>query len=376
MIAACDLVKRYDGLAALRGLSLTVGRGAFAAVVGPSGCGKTTLLKLLAGFEAPDSGRLHIDGRDMAGVSPAARPTRMMFQNLALFPHRTVAENIAFPLRMARRPRAEVARRTRAALARVHLAEAMGARYPDQVSGGERQRVALARALISEPAVLLLDEPLSALDANLKRALREDIRALHRAGGTSFVYVTHDLDEALDLADRVHVLRDGVCVQAGPPEDIYHRPADVFVATFTGDVNTLPVTVPVPVTVAGSAADRTVQGVGLPARTVPQARLAPGVGVGPAWLLVRPERLRFLAPADADAPWTLAGTVAGVSLRGGALRYRVNVPVLGKTLRLDHVGASGQAPGVGEAVRIGFGVEDIHVVPAGELNAIQNGMPV
>lgn len=243
IIEADAIEKSYGENKALDRVSLQVAHGSFLALVGPSGCGKTTLLKMLAGFEEPTGGSLRMSGQSMAGVPPQERPARMVFQRLALFPHRTVAENIGFPLKVGSHARADIRRRVGEMMAMMRLDEAYRHRYPAQLSGGEQQRVALARAIISEPDVLLLDEPLSALDAKLKKSLQAELKHLHREMGTTFVHVTHDLEEAMVLADRICVMRAGNAVQLGRPSDIYYRPLDSFVAGFIGETNLIPVQV-------------------------------------------------------------------------------------------------------------------------------------
>lgn len=221
---------------ALDGLSFQVVAGEFFSLLGPSGCGKTTLLRLISGFEAPDSGEILVQGCSMAGVPPQARPVNTVFQNYALFPHLNVFDNVAFGLRMKKVPRAELQRRVAEVMDLTHIVE-LGCRMPDQISGGQKQRVALARALVNEPAVLLLDEPLAAIDAKLRGQLQADLRAVQRQLRTTFVYVTHDQDEALALSDRVAVLNRGKLVQIGTPQEIYERPRSKFVAQFLGGCN-------------------------------------------------------------------------------------------------------------------------------------------
>jgi putrescine transport system ATP-binding protein len=229
------LTKRFGATRALDGLELAVRQGEFLALLGGSGSGKSTLLRLVAGFEAPDAGSIRIAGRDMAGLPPAARPCAMMFQSYALFPHLSVAENVGYGLR-----RAGVfsLARVEELLALVGLA-GFGARRPAQLSGGQQQRVALARALARKPPLLLLDEPLAALDAGLRAQTGAELRRLQRETGTSFVMVTHDQGEALALADRIAVLAGGRVAQIGPPEEVYRRPATRFVAEFLGAANIL-----------------------------------------------------------------------------------------------------------------------------------------
>jgi spermidine/putrescine transport system ATP-binding protein len=218
------------------GVSLAVGAGEFFSLLGPSGCGKTTLLRLIAGFEAPEAGQILVQGQSMAGVPPQGRPVNTVFQNYALFPHLDVSENVAFGLRMKKVPRAELERRVERVMEATHIAD-LRARIPDQISGGQKQRVALARALVNEPAVLLLDEPLAAIDAKLRGTLQAELRALQRELGTTFVYVTHDQDEALALSDRIAVMNHGRIVQLGTPQEIYERPKTKFVADFLGGCN-------------------------------------------------------------------------------------------------------------------------------------------
>ncbi|MCD2172283.1 ABC transporter ATP-binding protein [Rhizobium sp. C4] len=229
---------RYDRFQALNAVSFSARRGELVTLLGPSGCGKTTLLRAIAGFIPLDSGRIEIDGRDMAGLSPERRDTAMCFQSYALFPHLTVADNIGFGLRQKRLSSAEIADRVSAVAAQVRLSAQLE-RLPAQLSGGQQQRVALARAMAVRPGVMLFDEPLSNLDAKLRDQVRAEIRALQRAQGFTAVYVTHDQAEALAMSDLVVVMRAGVVEQMGTPEDIYRRPANRFVADFIGTANIL-----------------------------------------------------------------------------------------------------------------------------------------
>jgi putative spermidine/putrescine transport system ATP-binding protein len=235
-IALRRVVKRFGAVAAADGVTLDVAPGEFCTLLGPSGSGKTTVLKLIAGFEATDEGEIHIAGRDMAAVAAFRRNIGVVFQNYALFPHMTVGQNIAFPLEMRRHGRAEREAAVERALALVDLAD-LGARYPRQLSGGQQQRVALARALVFNPDILLMDEPLGALDKNLRQAIQLELKALHRKLGVTVVYVTHDQEEAIFLSDRIVVLSKGRIAQAGSAEDLYERPSTRFVATFLGDCN-------------------------------------------------------------------------------------------------------------------------------------------
>ncbi|MFN6977681.1 MAG: ABC transporter ATP-binding protein, partial [Gemmobacter sp.] len=233
------LRKAYGRVTAVDGVSLDVAGNEFFALLGASGSGKTTLLRMLAGFEAPSSGAILLAGRDITALPPNRRPVNLMFQSYALFPHMTVRANIAYGLEMERLPRAEIAARVGAMLEVVQLT-AQADRRPDQLSGGQRQRVALARALVKRPQVLLLDEPLGALDARLRAAMQLELKRLQAEVGITFVIVTHDQDEALVMADRIAILRDGRLVQCAPPREIYEHPADLYAATFIGLMNVLP----------------------------------------------------------------------------------------------------------------------------------------
>jgi len=234
--------KRFGSHTAVDALSLEIGRGEFFSLLGPSGCGKTTTLRLLAGLEVPDAGEILIDGKPVQGLPPWERPLSMVFQSYALFPHMSVAENVAFGLEQRKRPKGEIADRVQKALVQVRLApETFAARAPAQLSGGQRQRVALARALVVEPTILLLDEPLGALDLQLRKEMQLELRALNRELGITFVYVTHDQEEALTLSDRIAVMDQAKVAQVGTPAEIYEGPRTEFVARFVGEVNILEV---------------------------------------------------------------------------------------------------------------------------------------
>jgi putative spermidine/putrescine transport system ATP-binding protein len=232
------VTKRFGAVVALHAASLQVRRGELMTLLGPSGCGKTTLLNLVAGFLAPDSGQIAIDGRRVTDLPTWRREIGMMFQNYALFPHMTVASNVGYGLRARRVPKPEIARRVAAVLELVKLA-GLEDRRPRQLSGGQQQRVALARALVVRPKVLLLDEPFSALDRNLRAAMQVELRDIQRKLGVTTIFVTHDQSEALSLSDRIAVISEGRIRQLGTPDDIYRRPLDRFVASFVGDVNVL-----------------------------------------------------------------------------------------------------------------------------------------
>lgn len=231
-----NVTKRFGKLAAVDNVSLSVNEGEFFALLGPSGCGKTTLLRMLAGFETPTEGRILIDGQDIVNIPPNKRPVNMVFQSYAVFPHMTVADNVAYGLKVDRVAKDERDRRVQEALDLVQLG-GLGERKPDQLSGGQRQRVALARALVKRPRVLLLDEPLSALDAKLREQMRTELCTLQEKVGITFIMVTHDQDEALALASRCAVMSKGVLQQVATPSDLYEFPNSRFVADFIGSVN-------------------------------------------------------------------------------------------------------------------------------------------
>jgi spermidine/putrescine transport system ATP-binding protein len=240
-VEVVELVKQFSELTAVDGINLQMPAGEFFSMLGPSGCGKTTTLRMIAGFERPTSGRILLDGHDMALTPPHKRNVNTVFQNYALFPHLNVFDNIAFGLRREKRPKAEVRRRVAEALELVQLT-GLEKRKPAQMSGGQQQRVALARALVLQPAVLLLDEPLGALDAKLRKALQIELKALQQQVGITFIYVTHDQEEALTMSDRIAVMSDGRIEQVGPPQDVYEEPTTTFVADFLGVSNLMAVT--------------------------------------------------------------------------------------------------------------------------------------
>jgi putative spermidine/putrescine transport system ATP-binding protein len=235
-VALRSVTKRFDDVVAVDDLTLEVGRGEFFALLGPSGSGKTTCLRMIAGFEAPTSGRVELAGRDVTRDAPFAREVNTVFQDYALFPHMTVAQNVGYGLRVRRVPKPERRSRVQDALDTVRLGT-YGDRRPSQLSGGQRQRVALARALVNRPKVLLLDEPLGALDRKLREEMQVELKLLQREVGITFVFVTHDQDEALTMADRIAVFNNGRIEQVGTPEDVYDRPATAFVADFIGTSN-------------------------------------------------------------------------------------------------------------------------------------------
>ena len=302
------LTKRFGATAALDTVSLAIPDGSFVALLGPSGCGKTTFLRLLAGLETPSAGRIRIGGQDVTELPPERRGLGMMFQSYALFPHMNVQENLRFPLRMrGLGTRADQATRVAQALQLVRLDE-LGTRFPRQLSGGQQQRVALARALIADPPVLLLDEPLSNLDAQLRKDMQVELIELHRKIGLTTVLVTHDQDEALSLADVVVLMRAGRIEQIGTPRDIYRRPASIFAARFLGAANVIPVEV---------ARGHVILA---PSVAVP----APASRDGRYHLILRQEELR-LAAQRADHEVSVPASIVAVAFHGASLRIVVEV---------------------------------------------------
>jgi spermidine/putrescine transport system ATP-binding protein len=304
--------KSYGDVVPVDDVSLEVAPGEFLTLLGPSGCGKTTLLRLLAGFETPETGAILISGRDMAGLPAYRRPVNTVFQHYALFPHRTVAGNVAFGLEMAQRPRPEIDSRVLRALEMVRMA-GLAERRIDQLSGGQKQRVALARALVLEPEVLLLDEPLAALDLKLRKEMQVEVKNLQERLGTTFVFVTHDQDEALVMSDRIAVMNDGRIEQVGGPEEIYERPRTRFVAEFLAVRNVL----------RARAIGTSPQGVrmrtegGLDLLATDDGGFATD---GPLWIGFRPERARLGPPGDGPA-----GTLDDEIYRGDHTEWRVRI---------------------------------------------------
>ncbi|MGZ4427054.1 MAG: ABC transporter ATP-binding protein [Nocardioidaceae bacterium] len=318
-LALRHLVKRYGDAVAIDGLDLDIGAGEFFCLLGASGCGKTTTLRMVAGFEPPDEGAILLDGVDLADVAPHKRPVNTVFQSYALFPFMNVADNVGFGLRYQSASKADTARRVGRALELVEMTS-YATRKPYQLSGGQQQRVALARALVLEPTVLLLDEPLGALDAKLRKQLQLELRQLQRRVGTTFVYVTHDQEEALTMSDRLAVLVDGRVEQVGTPSEMYSSPASAYVAGFLGTANLLEGVV---TDVTGDLATCRVGDLTLRARcTTPVA-----VG-GPATLVVRPERVEISPLAqlrDEPDANSVSGHVESLVFRGSHTHVSVRV---------------------------------------------------
>ena len=343
LLRLSGVTRRFGALAALDGLDLAMPAGEFLTLLGGSGSGKSTLLRVIAGFERADSGSVMLDGEDLAPLPPHRRPVNMMFQSYALFPHLSVFDNIAYGLRREGQGRAAIAGRVDRLLALLHL-QGLERRRPDALSGGQRQRVALARALARRPRLLLLDEPLAALDANLRERTGFELRALQRETGAGFIMVTHDQAEALSLADRVAVLAQGRIAQIGPPAEVYARPATRFVAGFLGAANILD-------------GRRTPDGALDCAAAAATLRAPAPLPEGTAACALRPESLR---PTEREGENTATGRVEEAAFRGGDSLILLRLPG-GATLR---AALPGPPPERGTILRLGW--DATAVVPLAE----------
>ncbi len=343
--------KSYGQNAVVRSFDLSIARGEFVSFLGPSGCGKTTTLRMIAGFETPTAGTIRIDGRDVTGLRPNQRNVGMVFQSYALFPNLSVAENIGFGLKVARRPKDEIARRVAEMLAIIKLPQ-LGARYPYQLSGGQQQRVALARAIAIKPQVLLLDEPLSALDAKIRVSLRAEIRALQQELGITTVYVTHDQEEALSMSDRVVVMSEGRIEQVGTPFAIYNDPATRFVASFVGTLGVMEASV-----LDGATGRLRIDGQEVVAtRGAGRARSGETCAVA-----LRPEAVTLGEPGEGRNRMT--GTIEDVAFLGSVVRIRVRFG--DNAVSLDTFNSpANPPPAKGTPVTVGFGRDDLLVLEA------------
>ena len=354
LIAFLNVTKRYGAVTAVDDVSFEIGAGEFFALLGPSGCGKTTLMRLIAGFETPDSGRILIDGQDMAHMPPHARPVNMMFQSYALFPHMNVARNIGFGLVQAGLPKVMIEARVRELLRLVQL-DGLGARRPDQLSGGQRQRVALARALARKPRLVLLDEPLAALDRKLREETQFELMRLQRELGTAFMLVTHDQDEAMVMAERIGVMQAGRIVQAGSPRAIYEEPATRFVAGFIGEANFFEGVIE---RVEGGRCFVRLNGSGALAQA-----LFVGAPSASVTLVVRPERMLLELMHDESAA-NLTGVVLDSAYRGDREVAQVRLAD-GSMVRVARFAAeAAMLPERGAQVRLSFAPEAAWVLPA------------
>jgi putative spermidine/putrescine transport system ATP-binding protein len=343
ILATFGVCKRYGSATALEPTDLEVREGEFLTLLGPSGSGKTTLLMMIAGLTGPSSGRIELAGRDVTSLPPYRRDIGVVFQNYALFPHLSVRENVAFPLRMRRVSDADIARRVSQALDRVRLAE-HAEKLPRQLSGGQQQRVAFARALVFEPPIVLMDEPLGALDRKLRDELKLEIRKLHKDLGTTIVYVTHDQEEAMLLSDRICLMNQARVEQIGPPKVLYDAPQTRFAAEFLGDSNILSGRI------AGGALE--ICGIRLP------MALSEANG-GERHVMIRPERVRLV---DASAPGAVPGTVADRVDLGGVIQLRLMLDA-GIAIKATLLGSASVSCMPSDRVSIAFDSADFFVLP-------------
>ena len=339
--------KRFGGYTALDRIHLDILQGEFIALLGPSGCGKTTLLRSIAGFLAPDSGRIVIDGEEVTGLPPYRRPLNTVFQNYALFPHMTVLENVAYGPRRQGASRGEASERARAALELVGL-ESLGERYPREMSGGQQQRVALARAVVNRPKLLLLDEPLSALDMKLRKRMQLELKHLQEKLGIAFVFVTHDQEEAMTMADRIVVMNAGRIEQIGAGTDIYRAPATRFVTEFIGDANLIEFT--------AASGELALALPGAPARLARADAPSKGVAV------LRPEQLRVLDNGGHDdvSLCCVSGVLVDVVSVGSHTMLHANVD--GHRVVARVTGRATSTTRTGGPVRFGFDPSDLHLI--------------
>jgi len=350
-----NITKVYPGgVKAVDDVSFTVDRGEFFALLGPSGCGKTTLLRMMAGFEVPTEGQLIIDGQDMAHVQANKRPVNMVFQSYAVFPHMTVAQNVGYGLKIERRPKKEINERVEEALELVKLG-GLGTRKPDELSGGQRQRVALARALVKRPSVLLLDEPLSALDAKLREAMQLELVRLQKTVGITFVIVTHDQDEALSMANRIAVMEQGVVRQIAGPSELYEAPNSRFVADFIGKINLF---------------DGTAKANGNGKTLVDTAVLGKteftGTANGTVSLGIRPEKVRVSREKPESGVLAAEGPVTDIAYYGGYSKVFVDIGAKEPVLADITNSSRGGAPSFqnGEKVWVSWKADDTLVLNA------------
>ena len=341
-----SLEKFFGANRVVKDFNLSVEKGEFISLLGPSGCGKTTVLRMIAGFEQPTSGTIRIDGQDVTGIRTSRRNIGMMFQAYALFPNLTVADNVGFGLKVAGAPRADRERRVAEMLQLISLPD-LGGRYPFQLSGGQQQRVALARALAPKPRVLLLDEPLSALDAKVRVSLRTEIREIQRELGITTIFVTHDQEEALSISDRIVVMHQGIADQVGAPFEIYNRPATRFVAGFVGTLNLMEVEV-----IDAEKGVARIAGTPIAlGRPLPRSK---------ATLAARPETIRLGREEGRDT--VLTGTITDVNFLGSVIRLRADIG--GQVIDFDTFNAPDAPPPIpGTEVELSLSARDLLVIP-------------
>ena len=353
------VAKRFDGVTAVHDAHFTIGRGEFFSLLGPSGCGKTTTLRLIAGFETPSAGRVLLEGQDVSAVPPYRRRVNTVFQHYALFPHLSVYDNVAFGPRSLGLAEGEIRRRVGELLGVVRLAD-LGARRPAQLSGGQQQRVALARALVNSPIALLLDEPLGALDLKLRQAMQLELKRIQREVGVTFLYVTHDQEEALTMSDRIAVMAEGRIEQIDTPQAMYHSPATVFVADFLGRANLLAARV---TAVNGSRASIAIAGGHVVQVPTPAWKVVTGAA---AVFMVRPERVRVVPQS---APSALPATVVDVVFQGPVVQCVLRA--VDGTELIAHLGPAAATAGLapGQQVFVDWDGDAARLLPPAEHGA-------
>ncbi|RWJ05706.1 ABC transporter ATP-binding protein [Mesorhizobium sp.] len=349
-----SICKRYGAAVALKPTNLRIEAGEFFSIIGPSGSGKTTLLGLTAGFVAASEGHIKIGGVSIEGVPPFKRNIGMVFQNYSLFPHKTVGQNIAFPLQMRGIPKRDIATRVENALRLVRL-ENVANRHPNALSGGQQQRVALARASVYNPSLLVMDEPLSALDKNLREELQYEIKQLHSKLGCTVLYVTHDQAEAASMAERIAIMNAGEIVQLGSARELYRNPRNRFVAAFLGQANLIPV----------AGLERTASGI---AATTPFGERIVSVkgyeGDGDSWICVRPEAIRITASRP-EMDNVVKGVVVDTTFMNGVQRHRVNINGGPVVEQFEQIISASYTPAIGTEVYLGWRADDTLIVADG-----------
>lgn len=352
-----NVQKSYDGVTlVIKDLNLNINKGEFVTMLGPSGSGKTTCLMMLAGFESATQGEILFNGRPINNIPPHKRGIGMVFQNYALFPHMTVVKNLAFPLEVRKMAKAGIKQKVKRALDMVQMGD-FGERYPAQLSGGQQQRIALSRALVFEPEVVLMDEPLGALDKQLREQMQYEIKHIHQQLGVTVIYVTHDQSEALTMSDRIAVFNDGVIQQLAPPNDLYERPENSFVAQFIGENNKLSGTV--------DSINDSVVGVTLDGGEKVSALRVNVMGQGTRTLLsVRPERV-LINPDESKVTHTVGGNVQELIYLGDHIRCRMAVAGNDQFIVKVPNAAGNQLLTVGEHVRVGWMTEDCRALDVG-----------
>ncbi len=348
------ITKRFGNLTALNSVSFVIEAGEFLSILGPSGCGKSTLLRTCAGLETPTSGKVYLEGKDVTFVPPHKRPVNMVFQRWALFPHMTVAENIAFGLMIKKMPKSDIDHKVQAILELVKM-QGYENRYPRQLSGGQAQRIALARALVMEPRVLLLDEPLGSLDLKLRKEMQIELINIHRRLGTTFIYVTHDQEEAMTMSSRVVVMKSGMIVQDGSPTEIYQKPASVFAAQFIGET----------IIFNGVVKDIDSEHCQVESRELSLCCAArPGLSIGQkVSVCIRPERVHLGGGSNSPRDNLLQGKIVNTIFKGPAVHYQVAVSEDHIIIIQQNLEQDIPLHSAGEMVILGWDSENCIVLP-------------